>query len=94
MIADWRPPSAAVTRSRCTVVGSWAASSASVAAASSSLGVTSTLPAISSCSAWLIRSAATCAGSAVWSARIAISVGPASASMPTRDRHSRLAAVT
>ena len=47
-----------------------------MASASSALVVTSTLAAISSCSAWLIRSAATCTGSAVWSARIAISVGP------------------
>ena len=44
--------------------------------------VTSTAAAITSCSAWLIRSAATCTGSAVSSARIAISVGPASESMP------------
>ena len=44
--------------------------------------VTSTEAASGSCSAWLIRSAATCTGSAVASARIAISVGPASASMP------------
>ncbi len=36
-----------------------------MASASSVLGVTSTLAAISSCSAWLIRSAATCTGSAV-----------------------------
>ena len=56
--------------------------------------VTSTAPASGSCSAWLIRSAATCAGSAVSSARIAISVGPASESMPIRPRSSRLAAVT
>ena len=57
-------------------------------------GVTSTLAASGSCSAWLIRSAATCTGSAVSSARMAISVGPASASMPTTPRSSRLAAVT
>jgi hypothetical protein len=50
--------------------------------------VTSTLAASGSCSAWLIRSAATCTGSAVSSARIAISVGPASASMPIRPRSS------
>ena len=54
--------------------------------------VTRTLAAIGSCSAWLIRSAATYAGSAVSSARIAISVGPASESMPTTPRSSRLAA--
>src|SRR5262249_36058476 len=40
------------------------------------------------------RSAATCTGSADASARIAISVGPASASMPSRPRSSRLAATT
>ena len=56
--------------------------------------MTSTLAASGSCSAWLIRSAATCAGSAVSSASTAISVGPASASMPTTPRSSRLAAVT
>ena len=38
--------------------------------------VTSTEAAIGSCSAWLIRSAATKAASALSSARIAISVGP------------------
>ena len=38
--------------------------------------MTSTAAASVSCSAWLIRSAATCTGSAVSSARIAISVGP------------------
>ena len=37
----------------------------------------------SSCSAWPIRSAATKAGSAVWSAMMPISVGPFSPSMPT-----------
>src|SRR5439155_26162418 len=44
--------------------------------------------------AWLIRSAGTCRGAAVSSASTAISVGPASASMPTVPRTSRLAAVT
>ena len=53
--------------------------------------VTSTAAAIGSCSAWLSRSAATYAGSAVSSARIAISVGPASESMPTTPLSSRLA---
>ena len=41
-MADWRPVSAAVTRSRCTVVFSCAATSASVASASSVLVVTRT----------------------------------------------------
>ena len=54
--------------------------------------VTSTLAAAGSCSAWLIRSAATYAASALSSARIAISVGPASESMPTTPLSSRLAA--
>ena len=68
-------------------------SSSSTASASAALSVTSTAPASGSCSAWLIRSAATCTGSAVSSARIAISVGPASESMPIQPRSSRLAAV-
>jgi hypothetical protein len=76
------------------VAGTCRASSASTASTSSGAGVTSTEAASGSCSAWLIRSAATCTGSAVASARIAISVGPASASMPTRPCSSRLAAVT
>ena len=71
-----------------------ASSSASTASASSTESVTSTLAASGSCSAWLIRSAATCTGSAVSSARIAISVGPASESMPISPRSSRFAAVT
>ena len=57
MTADCRPASAVVTRWRCTVVSSWAASSVSMASARSALGVTRTLAAISSCSAWLIKSA-------------------------------------
>ena len=56
--------------------------------------VTSTEAAFGSCSAWLIRSAATCTGSAVSSASTAISVVPASASIPTSPRTSRFAAVT
>ena len=47
-----------------------------------------------SCSAWAIRSAATKRGGAVWSAMIATSVGPASASVPTVPRSIRLAAAT
>lgn len=66
----------------------------STASASSTLSVTSTAAAITSCSACEMRSAATCRGSAVASARIAISVGPASASMPMTPLSSRLAAVT
>ena len=53
-----------------------AGTSSRTASASSSLAVTSTAPASGSCSAWLIRSAATCAGSAVSSARIADLGGP------------------
>ena len=93
-IPDWLPDSAVRTRSRCLVSSSWAATAASTASASSALVVSSTEAAMTSCSAWLIMSAATWTGSAVWSARIAISVGPASASMPTTARHRRLAAVT
>ncbi|SKV59353.1 Uncharacterised protein [Mycobacteroides abscessus subsp. abscessus] len=93
-IPDCVPVSAALTRSACTVVANCAEVSLTTASASAALSVTKTLAANTSCSAWLIRSAATCTGSAVSSARIAISVGPASASMPTSDRHNRLAAVT
>ena len=48
----------------------------------------------SSCSAWATRSAATYRGSAVSSAMIATSVGPASPSVPTTPRSTRLAAAT
>ncbi len=58
------PVSAVVTRSVCLVAGTCRASSASTASTSATDGVTSTLAASGSCSAWLIRSAATCAGSA------------------------------
>ncbi len=51
---------------------------ASTASASAALSVTRTDAAITSCSAWLIMSAATLTGLAESSARIAISVGPAS----------------
>ena len=81
-------------RSVCLVVATWASSSASTASASAGDVVTSTDAAAGSCSAWLMRSAATCTGSAVSSARIAISVVPASESMPMRPRSTRLAAVT
>ncbi len=86
--------SAVVTRSLCFVAVTRFSSSLSTLSASASLMVTSTLAAIGSCSAWLIRSVATCTGSALSSARIAISVGPASASMPTSPRSNRFAAVT
>ena len=86
--------SASAMRSQCLVAGTCTASSASTASASSTLVVTSTEAAITSCSAWLIRSEATNAASAVSSARIAISVGPASESMPMRPLSRRLAAVT
>ena len=69
-------------------------SSATTSSASRSESVTSTLAAAGSCSAWLTRSAATYAGSALSSARIAISVVPASESMPTTPRSSRFAAAT
>jgi hypothetical protein len=83
-----------VIRSLCLVAATWSFSSYSTAASSSMESVTSTLAASGSCSAWLIRSAATCRGSAVSSASTAISVGPASASIPTTPRTSRFAAVT
>ena len=69
-------------------------SSASTAAANSGESVTSTAAAITSCSAWLIKSAATSAAIADESARIAISVGPASESIPITPRKARLAAAT
>ena len=71
------------TRSRCLVAGSWRASSSSTRAGRPGSVVISRQAASSSCSAWPIRSAATKAGSAVWSAMMAISVGPFSPSMPT-----------
>ena len=80
-------------RSVCLVSGTWRASSASTASTSASDAVTSTDAAFGSCSAWEMRSAATCTGSAESSARTAISVVPASESMPISPRSSRLAAV-
>ena len=74
--------SAVRMRSTCRVAATCLSSSASTSSASRSESVTSTEAAIGSCSAWLIRSAATYAASAVSSARMAISVGPASESMP------------
>ena len=79
-----RPSAGAIRSSTCLVAATCGSSSFSTASASSTESVTSTAAASGSCSAWLIRSAATCTGSAVSSARIAISVGPASASMPMR----------
>ncbi len=70
-------------RSACLAEPIWSTRAESTASASCSLSVISTLAAMGSCSAWLIRSAATNAASAVSSAMIAISVGPASASMLT-----------
>ena len=88
---DCCPPSAVRIRSTWRVTETCLSSSASTSSASRSDGVTSTLAASGSCSAWLIRSAATYAGSAVSSASTAISVGPASESMPTTPLSSRLA---
>src|SRR5450759_1087091 len=88
------PDRAVWTRSACLVLATRVSRSASTARASSSESVTSTDAAIGSCSAWLTRSVATCAGSAPASARMAISVGPASASIPTTPRTTRLAAAT
>lgn len=68
---DCFPPNASATRSVCFVAGTRVFSSVSTSSASCSEVVTSTLAASGSCSAWLIRSAATCAASAVPSARIA-----------------------
>ena len=78
-------------RSTCRVADTCFSSSASTSSASVAEVVTRTAAAIGSCSAWLSRSAATYAASAVSSARIAISVGPASESMPTVPLSSRLA---
>lgn len=84
-IADWRPDRAGTIRSStCRVAAICGSSSFSTASARSTESVTRTAAASGSCSAWLIRSEATCTGSAVSSARTAISVGPASASMPIR----------
>ncbi|CAM5647361.1 hypothetical protein SCYAM73S_03921 [Streptomyces cyaneofuscatus] len=69
-------------------------SSFSTASASSAESVTRTAAASGSCSAWLIRSAATCTGSAVASARIAISVGPCLGVDADRPLKKRLAAAT
>ena len=91
---DCWPESDVRIRSTCLVAETCLSSSASTSSASRSEVVTRTAAASGSCSAWLIRSAATYAASAVSSARIAISVGPASESMPTRPLRSRLAVTT
>ena len=59
-----------------------------------SLLVIRTAAAMTSCSAWLIRSAATSAAIALSSATMAISVGPAYESIPIIPRSARLAAAT
>jgi hypothetical protein len=51
--------------------------------------VTSTDAATTSCSAWLIKSAATNSALAVSSAKIAISVGPASESIPINGEQNK-----
>ena len=81
-------------RIECLVAATWTSRAEATSLASFGDVVTSTEAAITSCSAWLIRSAATTAASAVSSARIAISVGPASESIPMRPLSRRLAAVT
>ncbi len=87
-----RTEAASVSRRR--RVGSWAAIWASTASARASEGVTSSEGESGPCSAWLRRSAATCAGSAVSSATTMTSVGPAGMSMAQESRTSSLAAVT
>ncbi len=81
-------------RSSCRWPRTWRSTSATTASASAADGVIRTEAAIGSCSACEIRSAATNDGVAVSSATIAISVGPASASMPTRPLTRRFAATT
>ena len=81
-------------RSACFVFATRTFSSAITSAASDSDVVTKTAAAMTSCSAWLIRSAATSAAIALSSAKIAISVGPASESIPIIPRSARLAAAT
>ena len=93
-IADCTPDKAVLIRSECFVAETRTFSSVSTALASSGESVTKTAAAITSCSAWLIRSAATSAAMAEESARIAISVGPASESIPMTPRSARFAAAT
>ncbi|CAB4337622.1 unannotated protein [freshwater metagenome] len=56
--------------------------------------VTKMLAADLSCSAWLIKSVATSEALALSSATMAISVGPASESIPIKPRSARFAATT
>ena len=89
---DWRPDSEVWIRSVCLVASTCVLElDRRPGRRAPRRSVTSTAAASGSCSAWLSRSAATYAGSAVSSARIRISVGPASESMPTRPLSSRLA---
>ena len=88
---DCSPLSAVRIRSTWRVAATCLSSSTSTSSARRNESVTSTEAAIGSCSAWLTRSAATYAASAVSSARIAISVGPASESIPTMPLSSRFA---
>ncbi|CAB4750545.1 unannotated protein [freshwater metagenome] len=81
-------------RAECFALPTRLCSSAATASAKDWLSVTKIAAAITSCSAWLIKSAATSAGIALLSANIAISVGPASESIPTVPRSARLAAAT
>ncbi len=75
-------------------VGNWRPISASTASASDGEQVTRTAAESGPCSAWLNRSAATWAGSAVSSASTMTSEGPAGMSIATWPKTSSLAAVT
>ena len=88
------PVSASLIRAECFVRGTRIANSFSTSSINSLLFVIRTAAAITSCSAWLMRSAATSAAIALSSATIAISVGPASESIPMIPRNARLAAAT
>ena len=93
-MADWMPERADVIRSLCLVFPTCIFNSASTALANSTESVTKIAAAMTSCSAWLIKSAATSLARAEESARTAISVGPASESIPITPRSARLAAAT
>jgi hypothetical protein len=62
--------------------------------ASASVVTSAIALAIGSCSAWASRSAATASGSALSSATITVSVGPAIWSIPTRPKTRRFASAT
>ena len=81
-------------RSECLVALTRIINSALTASANAALSVTRIAAAMTSCSAWLMRSAATSAAIALLSANIAISVGPASESIPITPRSARFAAAT